>query len=814
MSAPLTLHLLGGAAIAHGDDPLADFRSRTAEALLLYLACHDRPISRQFLADFFWDDRTQKQASANLRAVLSMLRKQVGDYLTADRQTIAFNHKEPNWVDALVFETQIRVLEPRLNQPGGLTAENCHQLEAAMALYQGDFLAGFHLSESRGFEEWVVVQRERLRRLAVLGLRRLVEYFLENGRYQTGIAYAERLIAADPYNEEAQRRQMWLLIRSGRRNSALDSYQRFKALLEEDLAVDPSQATTAVYDKIAALTFPPPDNIAVPPAPLIGRKAEVNELFGELIRPDGRLITITGPGGVGKTSLALEIANQFKRVRPGYFLDGLWFVPLAPVHSGRFLESAAANALALTFRGTAAPRSQLLNHLQNREMLLIFDNFEHLLVGEDSAVTLISDILEQAPGVKILATSREQLNLREELIFDIEGLPYPTGPTPPEAAADFGAVAVFLQNARRVSRRFEPEAADFQTISRICRLLEGMPLGLEMAAAWVRHDNVGQILARLEESLQALASTWRNIPERHRSLQSVFDHSWQLLTAQEQAEFVRLAVFQGGFSPGAALAVAGMSKPSVYHGKSLLRREEYGRFAMHNLIHQFTADKLRRDEAAHAAALRSHAHHYLHLLQEQENAFYGDPAQSALNKITTDLENIRQAWQWAVDQGELALLDKAYLSLYLYYETRGWFEEGQTHFQEAVTRLGERLGEIEQADREGQLVFGRLQSRAGWFAYRCGQIDQAFKRCQDSAAGFRRLNAEADLAQSLNDLGILARRSGDYEKGKEMLTESLAIRRQIGDERGVAACLNNLANVVRMLGEYDQAREHLLQSIA
>lgn len=814
MSAPLTFHLLGGAAISYGDEPLGDLRSRTAEALLIYLACHERPLSRQFLADFFWDDRSQTQAAANLRAILSMLRKQVNDYLTADRHTISFNHQKPHWLDTALFERQMRQLEPHLNLAPNLDAETSNQLEELLALYQGDFLASFYLNESRGFEEWVVVMRERLRRLAVLGLRRLVHHFLLNGRYQTGISYADRLVEADPYLEEAQRWRMWLLLRSGRRNAALQSYHTFKALLADDLGVEPSPATTAVYEQITALTFPPPHNIPAGPTPFIGREAEISDLQASLSRPESRLITIVGPGGAGKTRLATQVAHQITTLQPGAFLHGVWFIPLAPVLSADFLVTAVAHTLNLAFRGTASPQDQLLAYLQNREMLLILDNFEHLLVGDAGSLALLSDILEQAPHIKLLVTSREQLNLREEQIFDIEGLPYPTDPTlSPESAAAYSAVALFLQSAGRISRRFAPNKENIAAIIQLCRLLEGMPLGLEMAAVWVRQESVAQILAHLQQNFDSLETTWFNVPHRHRSLRAVFDHSWRLLTAEEQRGFARLAVFQGGFSPAAALTVAGVSRPSVFQGKSLLRRDENGRFDLHNLIHQFTAEILQQDSAALEAIQKNHAHYYLQLLHRQESLLVGPSAEEAHSLIAREIENIRLAWQWALTHGNLELLNQGYLSLYQFYEMRGWLDEGHRHFTQTVTALTAQLGAVEQASEQAALIFGRLQARAGWFTYRIGQLTLAREMLEECQQRFRRLAAQKDLAQCLSDLGLLARRNGDYANARDLFLESLALRREMNDRLGVAVSLNNLANAVRFLGEYEAARAYSLESL-
>ncbi len=289
------------------------------------------------------------------------------------------------------------------------------------------------------------------------------------------------------------------------------------------------------------------NNLPPQPTPFVGREKELAEIAALLADPNCRLLTLVGPGGIGKTRLALQAAEgQLPR-----FVDGITFVPLAPIGSPDLLPSAIAGALEVFFFGSEEPRIQIVRYLQEKQILLVMDNFEHLLDG----VGLVSEVLQTTAGVKILATSRERLNLQEEWVFALDGLSYPTESTT-DSPETYGAVRLFVQRASQVKTHFS-FADNTQAVLSICQQVEGMPLGLELAASWLRAMSCQQIVDQMTHDLDFLTTPLRNIPERHRNLRTVFTQSWNLLSSDEQAILMKLSVFRGGFDLDAAKKVAG-----------------------------------------------------------------------------------------------------------------------------------------------------------------------------------------------------------------------------------------------------------------
>ena len=652
MTARLKIFLFGGAAITLDGRTLAGLGSRTAEGLFIYLACHPQPQPRQLLADFFWDERDEKQALANLRTALSILRKDMAGYLVITRETAAFDHTSDYWLDTADFEQRLAQLADTLTGPPQL--ESIAQVQDILTLYQGDFLAGFHLAESRGFEEWALLERERLRRLAGQGFRWLANAFLESGQYSDGIAWAERLVALDPYNEAARRQLMWLLARSGQRNAALQQYQSLHQLLTADLDVTPSPATTAVYERLRLLSMPPPHTLPLEPTPFVGRHQELAEVEQLLARPERRLLTILGPGGVGKTRLMMQAARRIAEQRPGQFLNGIYFVPLARLQSADFLITAVAETLGLIFHGAAPSDRQLLDSLGERELLLALDNFEHLITKQ--SLDWLAAVLNQAPGVKIVLTSRERLRLVEEYVYDLPGMRYP----PPDSgseAGDYSAVRLFLQHAARLRSDFIPTEEDMAAIVRLCQLTQGMPLGIELAASRIRYASCAEIVRQLQERLDLTFGSWHNLPERHQSLQAVFEHSWLLLVSGEQAITRRLAVFQGPFDMAAAAAVTEGTPAQIalLYDKSFLQRTDAGRFDLHPLLRHFLADKLAESPAERDEARLRHADHYQEVLalaagKENMERYY----HSLKATLDSNIDNIIAAAIWLAEQRDFS----------------------------------------------------------------------------------------------------------------------------------------------------------------
>jgi len=847
----LTIHLLGPIKMELNGRPLTSLGTRKAEALLIYLVCQKRPFTRETLAELLWENRDPQQALANLRSLLSGMRSQLKPFLTITRHTIAFNHDSDYWLDVAEFNRQLESRDWRLEtaQSPVSNLQTLQTLQTAVALYRGDFLEGFYVRESRGFEEWAALERERLQRQAISVLRQLVERCQAQGDFATGLAYINHLVRLDELSERANRDKMLLLARNGRLNAALQHYEAYKSLLADELGVMPSQDTIALYERLLTARTTAPPNLPPEATPFVGRTQELADVERRLLQPGCRLLTILGPGGMGKTRLALAAAGQIAAGHPGQFLHGIRYVSLADISGPALLPTAVAEACALTFQGTSDLLTQLADYLRPREMLLILDNFEHLCGAQFGAldgVDMLLTLLQEAPNLKLLITSRARLHLQEEWVFDLAGLHYPAAGTAVNWTS-FSAIRLFQQQAGRVRHDFTPQESDFQAIAQVCRLLEGQPLGIELAAAWIREFGCLQIAKQIQAGVEFLSTHLRNVPARHRSLTAVFDHSWQLLTPAEQITFARLSVFQGSFSAGAAQAVAQaqLADLAVLAGKSLLREEGNGRYTIHELLRQYAAHQLAGLPGEPAQTAARHAHYYLDLL-----VTHGDStATESRQAILADLPNARIAWEWAARQQEETSLLAAAKSLHGFYSAQSWFQEGIETFQFALNQFA---ANPESASTQAEIRCDLLSRKARLHIH-IGQLPAArqalaeavgylplvkdperqsatlgyvaithfyageFSRAADLAAEALRLAEQADnregAAFAHNMLGSCGKALGDYALAGEHFTQAMKAYRQLHDELGEAMALNNLGNLAQASGDFVLARAHYLACI-
>jgi predicted ATPase/DNA-binding XRE family transcriptional regulator len=588
----------------------------------------------------------------------------------------------------------------------------------------------------------------------------------------------------------------------------------------------PPTQTSAPEPVLMSAPQRPRLNLPVPSTPLIGRAAELDELARLLGDPSCRLLTVSGPGGIGKTRLALEATGR----QSAAFADGAAFVSLGPVGAPDLLAPAVADALGFSFYGQANLNGQLVDFLREKELLLLLDNFEHLIdaastewsipVATDSAhgAELLVDILQQAPRVKLIVTSRERLNLQGEWVVELQGLPVPRS----EQAADFdetGAVALFLQTARRSSAGFTLGPADRGAVARICRLVEGMPLAIELAAAWVRVLPLGEIADEIERTLDFLAASARDLPARHRSLRAVFDHSWNLLTDEERAVFRMLSIFRGGFRREAAEWIAGatLTLLTALVDKSLLRRSGAGRYDMHELVRQYAAAHLEASAEEYAVARARHAGYYLTLIQRRENDIKRARQRAVIDEVVAEIDNLRLAWDWAAAHEQLAELGGAVRGLSWFYELRSWFQEGEQMLERAVKAIsGAQL--LSDRETERAILLGQLKTFEGWFRFRQGHYGSARELLLESVSLLRPLGDQSALADALASLGMALNLMGDYQPAREVLQEGLALGRALGDNWVIILSLGTLGMVAHGLGEYQEAerlcRESLTLSLA
>lgn len=557
-------------------------------------------------------------------------------------------------------------------------------------------------------------------------------------------------------------------------------------------------------DRVEIATKIPPHNLPSSLTGFVGRHPEILKL-GRLIE-EKRLISLVGHGGIGKTRLALRIGEE--KIR--YFQDGVFFVPLAPVEDPELIVTAIAEAIRLTFSGPQNPDVQLINYLLEKEMLLILDNFEHVV----SHASIVARILDKCPDMRIVATSRERLNLMGEVIFEVTGLSYPPE-NMPYSPDDYSAIKMFVQCARRTYPPFLLTDENKLHIGRICRIIEGMPLGIELAAAWIRVLSCQEIADEIAKNLDFLSTSQWNVPERHRSIRAVFEHSWALLIPEEQATFRRLAIFRGGFSRDAALTVvdAPISILSALIDKSLLYRTFSHRYHVLEVLRHYIREKLDENPSEQNKVSKKHCTYFADYCQKALVLHREQKEKRFLTQISEEIDNIRVGWSASVSQDDIATLNLFLEPLALYYDANGMFHEGDELFRVASERLEAMSNEPENAS-EKDILAGKLYNRRGNFAFNLAQFDRAMELNQRSYDIFDRLGCLKEKALALNGLGGIASRVGDYTQAKEYHEQALAIRRTIGDQKGMAASLNNLANVVGSLGNMKLARDYYEQSLA
>jgi len=779
----LRLSLLGQVAIHKDGASVTGFKSSKAAALLCYVAVTGQAVARTTLVSLLWSELGEANAQMNLRHVLANLRELVGDHLLVTRQTVAFQRESPYWLDVEHFAA-------------GLKRSNLTAVRAALELYQGDFLAGLEMRQAPLFEEWRSTERARLRSLAVDALQTLADQASDPTQ---AIADLRRLLALEPWREMAHRQLMERLAYSGQINAALAQYESCRQLLADQLAVEPAAATTALYERLRLATQTPAHHLPVPATPFVGRTTEIDLITRYLADPLCRCLTLVGPGGMGKTRLALAAATK----QLANFLHGVVFVPLAAVSAPEFLAPAIAAALQLPLHGQEEPTQQLLHYLQDREALLLLDNLEQLLAGR----ALLAEILTQAPYVKILATSRERLNLKAEWVIDIGGLAFPLAEAT-RPLQDYNAVQLFVETAQRVQLNFALTAANAGAIRHICQLVAGMPLGIELAAAWVRTLTCAEIATELARNLDLLTTTQPDVPERHQSMSAVFAHSWGLLPAAQQTLLGQLAVFRRSFHQQAAQQICGaaLRDLAALVDKSLLQRDEQqGRFVLHELLRQFAAEKQATtvDPRDQTVAER-HCHYYLAWLATHTDALQGEEPNLAVAGILPEIDNLRQAWRWAVAHGEWAVLGRVLLAWRSFYHLCGLYTEAGHWLAEALHHWPPATADGS-TDPELQNSKGRLLLCAAEIAVQQAHYAQALQQAEsaDKVATQSALDSLKGQAQAM--LGEIRRLQWAPNQALTHQQRAAPLLLQSGESRLYAHLLLQMGKTYEQLHQWDRA---------
>ncbi len=833
----IALQLLGDFRVIAGDRPIEGFATDKVRALLAYLAAESgRAHTRTALATLLWSEWDEAAALANLRKTLFRLRQALAEttegsadrYLSITRGEVQF-HAGSAAVDLQQFEQAAR-------------SEDRAQLTVAANLYTGELLAGLALSGAPVFEEWLTVRREQLHQQALSVFDRLADHYLALGQTEQVQQYAARQLALEPWRETAHRQLMRAYAAAGQRAQALAQYAHCQAILADELGVEPSAETKALAAGIRKDRSPAARLHHFPPAltTFIGRDNDVALITNRLTHPQTRLITLTGTGGMGKTRLAMEAAARWvAQVNMGE----AYFVPLSAVATQQLLWQTLGQQLGVPVgkHGLSAAdvlarlQSQFddddsdenestLFYLQSPPLLLVLDNYEQLLPDTRA----VEQILQQAPQTRLLVTSRLPLNLRGEWRLPLVGLPVPPPDIPLTDLAAYPSVQLLVSAAQQTWPAFQLDERNAEAIGAICRLLAGMPLALEIAASWLQLYSADQLAAQIAAGGESLVATKQDVPERHRSLRVIFEHAWLLLPAAARAAFSEMTCFQESFTLEAAQAIttASIASVTVLLDHALLQRLENGRFSLHPVLRQFARAYL-ADESALA---QRHAAWYLALVAAQPSA-----AAAAVVRIQADLDNIRAAWQWAVEQQAADLLAPALAHLIEFYQFKGLYREGY----EAVTlalahvraplslvnqmRLAqvvfcEKLGDLETAiglarqvigTGDGSvpafIALGRLHELRGEYEESVAALEQALQVVQDDSA---------DMAHIWSILGSVHRSRGAVEACVQAQEQSLRINRALGQEMQVAENHAYLSLIYKDTGAYTEAIAHIQEALA
>lgn len=803
-----------------GEGTLIELVSEKQISLLAYLAITKETYTRPQLETLLWGDTEQEKAQTSLRTAVYKLNKEVRGLLKTTRKTIELDLETDIAVDVSLFEKLIQ-------------SHKLADLENAVRLYRGEFLAGMTVPDSPEFEYWLLQTRERLRLSLLEGLEILTERYSASKRFESASEAARRYLDIEPWHESVHRTLMMLYARQGKYAEALKQYQRCVEVLEEELGVPPMQETESLYQRILALRQQGP-NQTLPPAPhpFMGRDQELETLASFIADPPKRLITITGPGGIGKTGLAIIVGHAEK----GNFLEGVIYIELAGLEQGSLLETSIGSAINLSFPPGTPPRQHLSDYFHDKELLLILDNAEHLLSEVES---LIQELINTAPGIKILITSRQALRLRNVVHYPLDGL---ATPETTQTREDFPAATLFATHAQEIIPDFNL-VPEWETIVELCRLVEGSPLGIELAAAQLDIHSCAEILSELAASLTLLEVEYQDMPPRHRSLKALFNHTQGLLSADEQAAITKLALFRGGFTREGASGVSNISPRLLRKlvNKSLIKKDQKGdRFFIHSLIRQFARDLLHEDDPIHTAHATYFASHLIEVLEQ--------PGMEKYKSLQLERENLQAMWQFAVENADQDLLTQIAHPLARYLVGNNLFSEGEILFGEGINYLSK--GNLPHIN---PILWGILTSRQAMFLLRTGNIEESatmieigvesltgrgddfelafslnlesviyiqigrFKEAliplETCADIYRKLELENHLVKPLVNLGSLYSKLGNIERSIDHLNEALILAEKGNDRQGRAHILNNLGGNYLLLNRLDEAKVSLLETV-
>lgn len=816
---------------SHGT-PLT-FRTDKIRALLAYLAVeHSRAHRRDHLAALLWGDSDRARARQSLRMALVRLRQALEPvledgnsppFLLIDRQIVQFRFDpRAHDVDAILFD---RVVSS-LREPSQTAAERFRQMAAVADLYQGEFLAGLTVAGGQEFNEWRLLQSERYHQQLMSLIDELIDFYLLRQNWAKAEQYARQQITLLPWHERAHQQLMRLYAAQGKRDLVRHQFEQLSATLSTEIGVEPSQNTAQLYEQLleksaAPVKFEPqrktPHNLPRTMTPFVGRAREINVLKGILTKKDYPLLTLVGEGGIGKTRLALQTAHALLPE----FSGGVWFVSLAdlpvtpkdtPMGRDR-LAIAVASALGFRFRGLGDLMTQLIDFLNkesDQSLLLILDNMEHVI---ESGFMIVFELLRQVPHLTILITSRQRLDLQVEYVYQVHGLPLLQRESPAPSLSvisDNTAVQLFVERAERRGGRFVLTDANALEIVSICEAVDGMPLGIELAASLLDQGSTTIIADALQPGnrLHQLETTARDMPARHRTLRGVLNYSWQLLNNHLQLIFVRCAVFRNGFSATAAEVVCQASLADLTHlvHRSLLRVSSTGRYTFHPLIYEFAQDKLQGYEAEIETLNLAHAEFFSGWLGlDNIDNFFNIDNQGYRQEIALEIDNVEQFWRWAAQNKRPEFIHPTIYAMFQFYQWMAYYHRGHAIAIEITEELAHQPEDAARLVRAYLLIWRTVLDTT------MGQQERADAGRAEAAAILSELKADKTRVER----GILQREVAkhrfriDQEEACNIIKESIRLLDKPGSHGPQTISMVWLAYFLGKMNRLTEAEEVL-----
>lgn len=854
----LKLAFLGPPQITHPKTGDITLPNRKSLALLAYLSIEsDRPHRRESLQALLWPEFSTSAAQNNLRVVWSQLHKCLNlashdqnPYLVSTRLAVQFNPDSNHWLDVMAFERLLEDCQSHEHDQQQTCSECAARLEQAAELVRGEFLGGFTLGDCPAFDEWTLIRRERLHRQITQVLGNLANYHHLAGNLQSAEGYVRRLLELNPLQESAHRQLMRLLSEMGQRSAALAQFDTCRHILANELGVAPALETTALAEQIRSrATSRPSDrqhNLPVSTSRFFGRQSEIDALKTLLSHPAHRLVTLTGPGGVGKTRLAVQTAYGLA----DHFPDGVWWVELSTLDDPQAVPSAVARALKVMEQTDQAIVQTLGDDLQDKCLLLVMDNCEHLL---EACAQLVKALQAAAPRLLVLATSRAPLRLEGEQVMRLQPFALPDSAQVLKAAAalEYEAVQLFVDKAAKVQLNFALTDSNAQIVTQICQNLDGMPLAIELAAARASVVPVEAIARRVDQRFRWLNTQSSGSIPRQRTLVTMIDWSHDLLNEAERTLFRRLSVFTGGWTLEAAEAICSAGElcqdvltQLVDQSLVVFGYDPQGRrYRMHETIRQYARQQL-RSSGEDTNVFERHAHYYTELVTEAAKNIAGYPLKVQLDAIETEHDNLRSAFNWAVAQDPdlaLSLVTKLGVDLN-FWELRGHYEEGRRWLRRildttddfvsaaranallAAAGLSSAINDFEYGlccAAESQYIFSQVGDLAGEVEARLVAADLANLQgdqiepgvmAQEAMETAHQINHQAGLAKGGWILGGIAYDLGKYDQAIQYLLPSITIWRELAKPYQLSGTLNTLAACLMEKGEFGAASEILQET--